>query len=104
MQGIFFCGAHLVAGLTPAFIVGGGLLGPWPGLLRVMSWRGVFVTFGLVGVAWVVTWIYCSGLRLMGALFLIGAGCWALVDPGQPVFAERKHAQPRRLPWNDVES
>jgi hypothetical protein len=24
----------------------------------------------------------------MGALFLIGAGCWALVDPGQPVFAE----------------
>ena len=27
VQGIFFCGAHLVAGLTPAFIVGGGLLG-----------------------------------------------------------------------------
>ena len=44
MQGIFFCGAHLVAGLTPAFIVGGGLLGPWPGLLTVMSWRGVFVS------------------------------------------------------------
>jgi len=58
VQGIFFCGAHLVAGLTPAFIVGGGLLGPWPGLLHVMSWRGVFVTFGLVGVAWVATWIY----------------------------------------------
>src|SRR3954465_3765277 len=46
VQGIFFSGAHLVAGLTPAFIVGGGLLGPWPGLLSVMSWRGVFVTFG----------------------------------------------------------
>jgi sugar phosphate permease len=58
VQGIFFSGAHLVAGLTPAFIVGGGLLGPWPGLLRVMSWRGVFVIFGLVGVAWVATWIY----------------------------------------------
>jgi MFS family permease len=58
VQGIFFCGAHLVAGLTPALIVGGGLLGAWPGLLRVMSWRGVFVTFGLVGVAWVATWLY----------------------------------------------
>jgi MFS family permease len=57
VQGIFFSGAHLVAGLTPAFIVGGGLLGAWPGLLRVMSWRGVFVTFGLVGVAWVATWL-----------------------------------------------
>ena len=58
VQGIFFCGAHMVAGLTPAFIVGGGLLGAWPGLLSVMSWRGVFVTFGLVGVVWVATWLY----------------------------------------------
>src|SRR4051794_32216318 len=58
VQGIFFSGAHLVAGLTPAFIVGGGLLGPWPGLLSVMSWRGVFVTFGLVGVVWVAMWLY----------------------------------------------
>ena len=48
MQGVFFCGAHLVAGLTPALIVGGGLLGSWPGLLSVMSWRAVFVSFGLV--------------------------------------------------------
>jgi len=24
----------------------------------------------------------------MGALFFIGAGCWALVDRGQSVFAE----------------
>ena len=56
-QGIFFCGAHLVAGLTPAFIVGGGLMGPWPGMLRVMSWRGVFVTFGLVGLVWVALWL-----------------------------------------------
>jgi MFS transporter, ACS family, glucarate transporter len=56
-QGIFFCGAHLVAGLTPAFIVGGGLLGAWPGLLSVMSWRGVFVTFGCVGIVWVAVWL-----------------------------------------------
>ena len=58
VQGIFFCGAHLVAGITPAFIVGGGLLGPWPGLLTVMSWRGVFVTFGFVGLVWAATWLY----------------------------------------------
>ena len=59
VQGIFFAGAHLVAGLTPAFIVGGGLLGSWwPGLVSVMSWRGVFVTFGLVGVVWVAIWLY----------------------------------------------
>ncbi len=58
VQGIFFCGAHLVAGITPAFIVGGGLLGPWPGLLTVMSWRGVFVAFGCVGLVWSATWLY----------------------------------------------
>ena len=59
VQGIFFCGAHMVAGLTPAVIVGGGLLGSaWPGMLTVMSWRGVFVTFGLVGLVWVAVWLY----------------------------------------------
>jgi len=59
VQGIFFAGAHLVAGLTPAVIVGGGLLGSgWPGMVSVMSWRGVFVTFGLVGLVWVAAWLY----------------------------------------------
>jgi len=58
VQGIFFCGAHMVAGLTPAFIVGGGLLGPWPGMLGVMSWRGVFVSFGFVGLVWVAMWLF----------------------------------------------
>jgi MFS family permease len=57
VQGIFFCGAHLVAGLTPAVIVGGGLLGAWPGMLSVMTWRGVFVSFGLVGLVWVAMWL-----------------------------------------------
>src|SRR6476646_4782227 len=52
VQGIFFAGAHMVAGLTPAVIVGGGLLGAWPGMLSVMSWRGVFITFGFVGLGW----------------------------------------------------
>jgi ACS family glucarate transporter-like MFS transporter len=58
VQGIFFCGAHMVAGLTPALIVGGGLLGPGPGMLTGMSWRGVLITFGLVGLVWVATWLY----------------------------------------------
>ncbi len=57
-QGIFFCGAHMVAGLTPALIVGGGLLGVWPGMLSVMSWRGVFVTFGVMGLVWTAIWLY----------------------------------------------
>jgi MFS transporter, ACS family, glucarate transporter len=57
VQGVFFSGAHMVAGLTPAVIVGGGLLGPWPGMLAVMSWRGVFVTFGVVGLLWVAVWL-----------------------------------------------
>jgi MFS family permease len=58
VQGIFFAGAHLIAGLTPAVIVGGGLLGSWwPGMLSVMSWRGVFVTFGLLGLVWVAVWL-----------------------------------------------
>ncbi len=58
VQGVFFSGAHMVAGLTPAVIVGGGLLGAWPGMLSVMSWRGVFITFGFVGLAWVAVWLY----------------------------------------------
>jgi ACS family glucarate transporter-like MFS transporter len=58
VQGIFFCGAHMVAGLTPAVIVGGGLLGAWPGMLSVMSWRGVFISFGFVGLVWVAMWLF----------------------------------------------
>jgi hypothetical protein len=37
-------------------------------------------------VAWFAGWDL--PLHLMGVLFLIGADCWAIVDPGQPVFAE----------------
>jgi MFS transporter, ACS family, glucarate transporter len=59
VQGLFFAGAHLVAGLTPALIVGGGLLGSgWPGMMSVMSWRGVFVTFGSLGIVWVAVWLW----------------------------------------------
>ena len=48
VQGIFFAGAHLVGGLTPALVL-------W--LLQFMSWRQIFVWFGAVGVVWVAVWL-----------------------------------------------
>ena len=47
VQGVFFAGAHLVGGLTPAVVL-------W--LLTFMSWRAIFVTFGTVGLVWVAIW------------------------------------------------
>ncbi|MEO8521628.1 MAG: MFS transporter [Acidobacteriota bacterium] len=83
VQGVFFCGAHLVAGLTPAFIVGGGLLAGWPGMLSVMSWRGVFITFGLAGLVWVAVWL--SWFRDDPSEHpAVGAGELALIVGGRP--------------------
>ncbi|MFZ2640028.1 MAG: MFS transporter [Verrucomicrobiia bacterium] len=49
VQGIFFSGAHLAGGVTPMIVVA---------LTQELhlSWRMVFVLFGLVGVAWTVVW------------------------------------------------
>jgi hypothetical protein len=47
VQGVFFAGAFLFGGLTPALV---GLLGPHVG------WRGVFACFGLTGFVWAVAW------------------------------------------------
>jgi MFS transporter, ACS family, glucarate transporter len=47
VQGIFFAGAHLVGGLTPALVL-------W--LLHFLSWRQIFVCFGGVGLLWVAVW------------------------------------------------
>jgi MFS transporter, ACS family, glucarate transporter len=47
VQGVFFAGAHLVGGLTPALVL-------W--LLTFMSWRAIFVMFGTVGLVWVAIW------------------------------------------------
>jgi MFS transporter, ACS family, glucarate transporter len=47
VQGIFFAGAHLVGGLTPALVI-------W--LLTFMSWREIFVWFGAAGLVWVAVW------------------------------------------------
>src|ERR1044072_7831482 len=41
VQGVFFAGAHLVGGLTPALVLT---------LLAFMSWRTIFVCFGGVGL------------------------------------------------------
>jgi sugar phosphate permease len=47
VQGVFFAGAHLVGGLTPALVLF---------LLNFMSWRAIFVAFGTVGLVWVAIW------------------------------------------------
>jgi hypothetical protein len=33
-------------------------------------------------------------LYLLSALFLIGAGCWLMIDPTRPVFNDRSAPQP----------
>ena len=51
-----------------------------------MGW--IFTAFQLAyghSVAWFGNWDL--PLYVMGGLFLIGAVCWGLIDPRQPVFA-----------------
>jgi MFS transporter, ACS family, glucarate transporter len=48
VQGIFFAGAHLLGGLTPALVL-------W--MLHYMSWRQVFLCFGALGLIWVTLWL-----------------------------------------------
>jgi ACS family glucarate transporter-like MFS transporter len=47
VQGVFFAGAFLAGGLTPALVA---LLEPR------LGWRGVFVAFGGVGFVWAAAW------------------------------------------------
>jgi MFS transporter, ACS family, glucarate transporter len=47
VQGVFFAGAHLAGGVTPAIALV---------LLTVTSWRMVFVIFGALGLVWAVVW------------------------------------------------
>jgi MFS transporter, ACS family, glucarate transporter len=47
VQGVFFAGAHLSGGLTPLLVTL---------LAGFISWRLIFVLFGLVGCLWVVVW------------------------------------------------
>jgi ACS family glucarate transporter-like MFS transporter len=48
VQGIFFAGAHLLGGLTPALVL-------W--LLRFLTWRQIFFCFGGLGVIWTAIWL-----------------------------------------------
>jgi ACS family glucarate transporter-like MFS transporter len=43
VQGIFFAGAHLAGGLTPALV---------RAIAVYLPWRAVFVAFGFVGIGW----------------------------------------------------
>ena len=47
VQGIFFAGAHVAGGLTPAIVA-------W--IAIVLPWRMVFVVLGFVGLAWAYSW------------------------------------------------
>jgi MFS family permease len=47
VQGVFFAGAFLAGGLTPALVA---LLEPR------LGWRGVFVACGLIGFVWAAAW------------------------------------------------
>jgi MFS transporter, ACS family, glucarate transporter len=49
VQGVFFAGAHLAGGLTPAIVA-------WIALY--LPWRLVFVMFGFVGLAWAAFWYW----------------------------------------------
>src|SRR3954469_391011 len=46
-QGIFFAAVHLAGGITPLVVAR---------MLDVMSWRPIFVCFGVFGLVWSVIW------------------------------------------------
>lgn len=48
VQGIFFAGAHMAAGLAPPIII---LV-----LQPLLGWRGVFLFFGILGIFWALAW------------------------------------------------
>jgi MFS transporter, ACS family, glucarate transporter len=48
-QGIFFMGAHFGAAYSPLLI---------QFLLAYLSWRGIFIAFGLVGFVWAALWYW----------------------------------------------
>jgi MFS family permease len=47
VQGIFFAGAHLAGGVTPALVTA---------LTSFLHWRQVFFAFGLIGFVWAAAW------------------------------------------------
>lgn len=49
VQGIFFAGAHLAGGVTPALVTA---------MLLWFTWRQVFFVFGTIGFVWAVAWFW----------------------------------------------
>ena len=47
IQGIFFAGAHLSAGLTPLLVAY---------LVSFLPWRAIFIIFGAIGLVWAMFW------------------------------------------------
>jgi sugar phosphate permease len=47
IQGLFFVGAHVAGGLTPLLVM-------W--MAGFLSWRAIFVVFGLIGLVWASAW------------------------------------------------
>lgn len=47
VQGVFFAGAHLAAGVTPFIVIN---------LLHVFTWRQIFCLFGCFGFVWSAVW------------------------------------------------
>jgi MFS family permease len=47
VQGIFFAGAHLAGGVTPALVTA---------LTAVLHWRQIFFVFGAIGFVWSAAW------------------------------------------------
>lgn len=47
VQGVFFMGAHLSGGLTPALVTA---------LMAWLAWRQVFLLFGVIGFVWSLAW------------------------------------------------
>jgi MFS family permease len=49
VQGIFFMGAHLAGGITPALVTF---------MATMLAWRQVFFVFGVLGVLWSAAWYW----------------------------------------------
>ena len=47
VQGVFFMGAHLAAGVTPVIVTK---------LLQYFEWRQIFLMFGALGFVWAIAW------------------------------------------------
>jgi len=58
-QGVTHAGSRLGAALTPLVLAGFTIFGlHWGGVIPKFGWRVAFLIFGLIGVAWAITWFF----------------------------------------------